>query len=291
MLIVLPFSFGVGFCTGYFWQDYRSPLWLQFRTIQERIRAIRLERFGVPLLAIALIAALFLTEEVVRVFLLQRVLETAAIVVGAAAGVWFKSETRTRDQLAFIAGAGLLLFLAALEYDYKIFRNLSKIGGSEFSVEFTNSSEGAARGPGPQAPGNDQGNGQSFPGAFGLDTALEYLKATPAFIAQDEQYADLFSGMPQQLKDPSADMRALNKSMLSYVCKTVYPIAVQLGELHHIFRGETSVVTINPELVSALRQEYFRQRNFTDAGRGAPKSLDKALIALAVGMVRFRSRL
>jgi hypothetical protein len=68
-------------------------------------------------------------------------LEFASAVVGWIGGGWFRDANRTRDQLAFIASAGAFLFLAALEYDYKLLGSLEKIGGSEFSVEFSN--EGA----------------------------------------------------------------------------------------------------------------------------------------------------
>jgi hypothetical protein len=274
MLIVLPFCFAVGFCIGYFWQDYRPRLRLQFRTIQETIRAIRVERFGVPLLAIALIAALFLSEEVVRVFLVRRVLEIAAVVVGAAAGAWFRSETRTRDQLAFIAGAGALLFLASLEYDNKLFRGLSKIGGGEFSVEFA--SPGAPGRPNREAPNqafaaaNENYLNAVFPGASKLRYAAGSLVALPKYMLDDERYANLFAGpqtglSPDQLASPDLinQMPEATKLLLRYVCGRIVPFSALLEKLQEFHNSETSVLSVNPRLVAAIRREYLSARGWS----------------------------
>ena len=141
MLIVLPFCFATGFCIGYFRRELRSSVWLPMSTFTLReIRSLWVEQFGVPALALALIAVMFLAEELVRTsfFSVSRLLEFAGVIVGALAGVWFKKAERERGtNWSFRAGAVAFLFLGALEYDNKIFRNLSKIGGSEFSVEFS----------------------------------------------------------------------------------------------------------------------------------------------------------
>jgi hypothetical protein len=132
MLTILPFCFALGFCVGYVLSEWRWRIRLRFRAMLQAVRTIQLEGFGVPLFVIISIGVLILIEEAIRTVTTRQVLEIAAVVVGALATIWFRNEGRTRDQLAFIAGAGALLFLAALEYDNKLFRNLSKIGGNEF---------------------------------------------------------------------------------------------------------------------------------------------------------------
>ena len=276
MLIILPFYFATGFCIGYFGRELRSSVWLPVSTFTLReIRRLRLEQFGVPALALAVIAVIFLVEELVRTsfFSVSHILEFAGVIVGALGGVWFKSRARTRDQLVFLAGAAAFLFLGALEYDNRIFRNLSKIGGSEFSVEF--STQGGGNTNDRSTPPIDAGQGFlgiALPGTNAVELALGHLVLLPRYIVDDEKYSVLFSiiagedGKPTyRLAKPIFEMPILTKQYLNYTCGVILASASTVLALQEKNEGEFSVLNIpNPEVVLGLLRVYLGVKNKID---------------------------
>lgn len=172
MLTILPFFFAAGFGVGYYSVILRNPLALAVGAI-----AIVLFAFS-DALGLAAVG-----------------LGLAGAVVGALGGRWFR-KGGTRDQLGFLAGAGLFLFLAALEYDNKIFRNLSKIGGSEFSVEFSSQGQaGRSNNTPPVVSVKVDNLNDVFPGGSGIKYATETLASLPDAMVRDEQYARLFAAV------------------------------------------------------------------------------------------------
>ena len=278
MLTILPFCFALGFCVGYVLSEWRWRIWLRFRAMLQPVRTIQLEGFGVPLFVIISIGVLILIEELIRAVTTRQVLEIAAVVIGALATVWFRNEGRTRDQLAFIAGAGALLFLAALEYDNKLFRNLSKIGGSEFSVEFSEETRSSLNAPAPSAAPADQSYSDvAFPGASGIDYALGVLRDLPQSIVKDERYANLFYDSEHgsfRLQDisPSATY------FIVYTCDHIVPFARKAYALQSFYRSETSILTINPVLVDELRSSYLRSRDWVHFDNGLTEAFSKDLL-------------
>jgi hypothetical protein len=285
MLMILPGFFALGFCLGYF-----SPSWrlreAQRRPVGERSSYLPDLLFFVlvgiatvllGLLAVAVFAALpppfvalfgfdhFPTPQTWTGYLLG----VAGVVVGAMAGAWFKEENGSRDKIIFIAGASAFLFLAALEYDHRLFGNLAKIGGSEFSVEFSTVNI-PARSKVPELGPNSAPTGldylsSSFSGAAAIDLTVDTLTDLPELIVKDNQYALLFSHADVQSdRSVISQMPVPTENFLLYACFNVAPFAAQLQKLQEFNRSETSVLAIEPELVSALRRKYLRLRGWPE---------------------------
>jgi hypothetical protein len=119
----------------------------------------------------------------------------------------------------------------------------------------------------------------SFTGAATIDLAVDTLTDLPDLIIKDSQYALLFSNsdivsnetITPQILEPT-------KAFLLYACLNVAPFAVKLKTLQDFNRSETSVLSIDPELVSTLRRTYLRMRGWpglsssSDVNRSEPLS-------------------
>ena len=119
-------------------------------------------------------------------------LEFGAVVVGVLAAIWFNDPSGSRDKLIFLAAAGGFLFLAALEYDHKVFGSLAKIGGGGVSVEFSDKGRRGAD-ERPLIAASQGYLGKVFPGNSGVTLAIGSLKDLPISIMIDEYYSVLFS--------------------------------------------------------------------------------------------------
>ncbi len=211
MLLVLPTFFAIGFCLGYLWPGRQIGEWLVKSRVWIRILVVLQDPPRLIFSLIVAYAAILLALGVIVPgpwVSPGPLLEFASTVVGVIAGQWFTNPARTRDQLAFIAGAGAILFFATLEYDHKLFGNLAKIGGREFSVEFSEKGRSAPiNKSGPLFnPGSQNLLESSFSRALVIDATVNALKALPYFIVTDNQYAQLFSGTPSGAEDPLAGM-------------------------------------------------------------------------------------
>jgi hypothetical protein len=132
---------------------------------------------------------------------------------------------------------------------------------------------------GPSAPPIDNYLSSSFTGAATIDLAVDTLTDLPDLIIKDSQYALLFSNsdiisnetITPQIPEPT-------KAFLLYACLNVAPFAVKLKTLQDFNRSETSVLSIDPELVSTLRRTYLRMRGWpglsgsSDVNRSEPLS-------------------
>jgi hypothetical protein len=182
MLLFLPACFAAGFCLGYLRLDREK-----FRTSPQLV----------PLALVCVVAALvvlFLAGTVQSIY--GWLLAFAAVVTGCLAGLWYtddQEDKRARDKLIFIAGAGGLLFLSALEYDHKLFGNLSKIGGSEFSVEFSDKDRHNTQDVRSVVGASNGYLGKVFPGNSGLKLAIGTLRDLQESIVLDDYYSVLFS--------------------------------------------------------------------------------------------------
>jgi len=251
MLIVLPFFFAVGFGVGYIW-----PGWDAVRASPENTARWLLGAL-IALGAIIVTLAVLPTPQAFS----GELLTLACILVGALAGSWFKDPAGSRDKLAFIASAGVFLFLAALEYDHKLFGNLAKFGGAGVSVEFSNQSRSGRADdiPVPTPSGTEDFLGSVFPGASRIDYAIGTLASLSSIIQRDDKYVNLFSNDPTH-EFHQIDMPKPTRQFLVYACHAIVPFANALRALQDTHRSETSVLVVNPELVSAMRRLYLRAR-------------------------------
>jgi hypothetical protein len=133
MLLTLPTFFALGFAFGYLW-PYWPGVGQERQTAEARALAWR--RAGTWSAVLLIVLAVLLLPWPAG--MTGRGLAVAGAVVGTLAGRWYRGPNSTRDQLAFIASAGVFPFFAALEYDHKLFGNLAKFGGAGVSVEFAN---------------------------------------------------------------------------------------------------------------------------------------------------------
>jgi hypothetical protein len=295
MLIFLPAFFAIGFCIGFFLSRGQLPGFRppgQWREVQT-IDLLNLVIWGVvavvllgtvigPLLSFVDVPALHVPS--------GRFLLFASVVVGALAGRWFIDPDGSRDKIIFVAGAAGFLFLAALDYDHNVFANLSKIGGSEFSVEFSAQSRSA--GTGNPVASAAQSNSQAvFPGASEVDLSIGSLVALLKFIVNDEQYAELFSQSYSKIPKHDTDngkiefvdrMSGPTKAFLAYSCNTIVPFSEELDALQDFYRSDTSVLALDPRLIPALRREYVRARWKSEDG-----SPDKYLVGTDVNQNDF----
>jgi hypothetical protein len=217
MLIALPAWFAFGFCLGYFLARWGGTLlaFLREPASPEIPSSAHPRRDGrgwalardkgnpsaaspddawiwvvVSLVALTTLAIIYSGWLMADGHLLW----IAAMAVGAMGGQWFATNG-SRDQLALITGAGAFLFVVALDYDNKLFRKLSKIGGTEFNLEFANEPRSQNQNKNPVLSFNSDESFLNvvFPGDTGLRFAIGYLATLPRYIRYDEQYANLFS--------------------------------------------------------------------------------------------------
>jgi hypothetical protein len=221
---------------------------------------------------------------------MANILEVSGVIVGVLGGLWFKREGATRDQLVFLTGAVLLLFSSTLEYDHRLFANITKFGGGEFSVEFqSNIANNDSRTVVPPVTPQQGDLRVLFPGASGLDFAVGSLIALPQNIVNDERYAQFFSTMSSANNDPIVRMPYLTRQFLYYACATISPYARKLDTLQSRNRSETSVLSASPELVSALRAMYYTARERIDSAEQNFK-LSATLINLGQEYIASRIR-
>jgi hypothetical protein len=283
MLTLLPIFFALGFCFGFY-----LPSWRQRETRQgnverdysRRLVLFVLVAYAAVLLTIVAVQALSrLPPPVFQLFGFNHfpvpqtwtgwALAVAAVLVGSLAGEWFKEDHGSRDRILFVAAAGAFLFLAALEYDHKLFEKLAKIGGGGVSVEFSGQAniEPSTNRFTAYAPlRSERGDyvSSSFSGASTVDFAVDWLWYLPQFIVFDNAYALLFANgivdSDQTTTQTIASMADPTKILLSYACINVAPFAAKAEAIQRFFRSETTALSIDPELVSALRRRYVLLR-------------------------------
>jgi hypothetical protein len=272
MLVLLPGFFALGFCIGYF-----LPSW-RVREAQRRptgdghssyfldLVFFTFVAFSVALLAIVTLTVLT-TPRVVSFFGPSHfptpqtwtgyLLGISGIVVGAMGGSWFKNEDANRDKIIFVAASGIVLFLAALEYDHKLFGNLSKIGGNEFSVEFSDKGRGPAADVRSVVSSSTGYLGKVFQGNSGLKLAIGTMKDLPDSIVIDNYYANLFSEGFISNEHAIPVWSNSMQYLYSYLCANVEPFAAKLLLLPPSSEGEISLLGLNPELIMELQNLYF----------------------------------
>jgi hypothetical protein len=261
MLITLPAFLAIGFGLGYLWAASGVRMIARSNTTGRFTRSVTSHDILVwlPWAALALVAFAILTAPLTTT---GRMLAFAGIVVGALAGDWFQQPTGSRDKLFFLTGAGAFLFLAALEYDNKLFRNLSKIGGSEFSVEFSDMSRNQNNESRSSLPSANAENYStiSFPGASNIDFAISTMIDLPNAIHRDEQYYHLLSGQNIDSPDLFNKLPKVTELFYAYYCSRIIPIVNNINAMHSIQRSETSALSIDQRLIEILRTMYFRAR-------------------------------
>ncbi len=189
--------------------------------------------------------------------------------------LWLASGSRIPKRVetnCLHLASGGFLFLSALEYDNKIFRNLSKIGGSEFSVEFsTQSGEKYSSDSTPIDTGHDF-LAIALPGTTAVELSLNHLVRLPQYIMDDERYSVAFSTdstnvgqSVHRLRNPIFQMPLLTKQYLLYSCNVIATYTSELLASHDTNQGEFSVLnTPSPEIVLGLLSSYFKMRDKTE---------------------------
>jgi hypothetical protein len=315
MLIALPAWFASGFCLGYLlgrWGSALLALWHKPASQEppqfEALPRDELGRFVARDRANPNIAApddswIWVVLGLVAVVTLAifasgwpmaggHLLWIAAMAVGAMGGQWFATNG-TRDQLAFITGAGAFLFLGALEYDHQLFAKLTKFGGSQFSVEFSNDGGrnklSNAQNPVPTlgSPADNYLN-VVFPGSSGVDLSLGFLMELPNSIVSDEQYANLFTNINLNNSSTTIDLSPTTiiphmqpgiQRSLVFACDKIIPFVEDLFTLQQFYRNETSPIALPPNIVSAIKRIYVRNRDWATKEnyfRNSAKSGDNA---------------
>lgn len=266
MLAVLAFIVTLGFVVG-------AAIYLVAHSdsVRRELRA-----FAYPIAALIVIAVLVTLALVglagMRAFvadlsvyrLKQDGICVASFVVGSFAGHWFFASESVAYRGLFIAGCAIFLFLAALDYDYGFLRNMKRINAAGVDIEL---SERPAERVGGVSPGTFSDAIDSaellkgpFPGARALDYAIGGLESLARFAQRDEQYALLLAGQDPGRVKGSNDIEGSARAFAIYAENEIVPIAERLDRLQAFHRSETSVLSVEPSAVAALRRTYLRSR-------------------------------
>jgi hypothetical protein len=281
MFVILPFFLAFGFCAGYVWSTRRG-LRPYFDGNWSRIFAACLTVAAVGIFLVDLLNA-FLLASGPR----GEMMAVAGFVVGAASGQWFSRAESERDKLILVAVSGVFLAAAALEYDIGIFDSLTKFGAGSVSIEF--SDHGARSATGKSAATTPTGGSSSsspFPGANRLKGTISDLQTLGQAILRDEQYSRFFAGLDPALEGGEALQATMNSytfKFTKYACNQIKRFADRLAVIQDYHKGETSSLTINPELISTLRLSYTRALQLEDPNIWA-RSGDRSANRLAAMM-------
>ena len=185
-------------------------------------------------------------------------LQFAALVVGAAGGRWFATASAERDKAVFVAAAGLFLAIAAIEYDYRLFGYLNKFSAGGVDLEFA--------GPASDKGGDTRVAGAStgpkndpFSGRNRLNIAIKKLEQLPDFARRDEKYARMFSGYDAMLGKYRLTAPApepASKQYQDFYGQFVLPFVQTLEMLHDFHQGEISGISLDTDVIFALRKLY-----------------------------------
>jgi hypothetical protein len=269
MLVILPAFIAAGFCLGILFGLFKSHALVLLRSHA----ATLLKRQVVDLLGrpvpvqysdnkyvrpiviflftffIALSMTLIYEVIVVRLVSLNslsakddkgQMLEFAGFILGIVAGVWYPRSTNGRDQLAFIAAGGLLLFIIAMEFDHGTLGHLTKLDAGSVDFEFS-----AARGSRshqekpdytPWVSSPESNFTFAFPGGARISYVIYVLQDLGEAILRDEQYARVFAEAPNLTKDTVGKMEEPTLRFAKYACGDLKDLADKLRLLenyHH----------------------------------------------------------
>jgi hypothetical protein len=205
----------------------------------------------------------------------------SAAVVGVTAGAWFAVSSRERDRLIFIAVGGGYLFVAALQYETRIFDHLSKLSAGGVNLEFSEAGKKGEEGNAWSLNYTSSDSGNMLIGGNRQDLMIAFLGNLGDMMLRDEQYARLIASQSPDLSGKLAGKTGLRETlpapsyrMAGYACGQIRKIAADLRALQTFQRSEESQLALRPQLVRLLRLSYMRARkslpaDFADAGHGS----------------------
>jgi hypothetical protein len=268
--MTLPIVFALGFCVG-------TLIHLLYRGESRRLKqtVLELPRGSLPVLALTLIVAICVLGTRLPAYRLTLYGgDVAGFVVGGLAGHWFFASESVASRGAFIAACAAALFLAALDYDHDLFRNMTKFNAAGVGVEFSEQRAEQSVDKWQRALSllNAGPQKSPFPGAQALDYAISQLEDLADAAVRDEQYARLLSGdqpSQEQVKGPE-DILGSARAFALFAKSTVVPIARWLDELQSFHRSETSTLSFDTAPLAALRRVYLLAR----AGMGSAEPVE-----------------
>ncbi|MGD0722049.1 MAG: hypothetical protein ABR970_13510 [Roseiarcus sp.] len=184
-----------------------------------------------------------------------------AIVIGAMGAATFADSRRrrpmvpnSRDRALFVAAAALLQILVALDFEYRLFHNLTKFSAASVSVEFgqgTKSQEGTPLGN--AYPSQQSGVVAAFRRTQGILYATRQLALFGDLMKQDRTFAEMSSGFAQS-DDQSADLPT--DELQQFACRDLFETARKLLVVQKSYKSEFPTLGILPSVSLKLRQLY-----------------------------------
>ena len=258
MLVILPAYLALGFCAGFIWKQ-RFGL---FRFKLDEFTFALAAWLLTGLFGVLAIKFLSVTPQIANGDTAE-LIPFAGFVLGFVSALWYLASDSGRDKLMFIAAAGLLVVVSALEYDYRLLGSLTKVDAGSVSLEFSDHSNSSSPLPIPNFTTSGSGSqADPYPGANRLIFVIGSLSQLGAIVFRDESYARVLSGLAP---DPDPDkMVASMRQFAAYACTQIAPLADKLMQLQLFHHGKSSTLSLNPDLVPSLRRAYLRARNGKD---------------------------
>jgi hypothetical protein len=237
--------------------------------------------------ALGLFAGLAIIFVAVRGLPTSDALAFAALLLGLASGRWFAASPDNRDKMIFLGFAGVLVVVAALEYDRRILDNITKFGAGTVNVEFAPQKLAGVFG----SPQNDIPSGSPFPGANRLDMIVDMYSALPGYIDRDETYAKVFADVTPGRKNSPFDNERLEPKIASfrdYATNFIAPIGEQFRALQSYERSEESTFSRTPGIALSLRHSFELALSSQDAIEAPSPSYGPSQESLGADMKSLR---
>jgi hypothetical protein len=191
----------------------------------------------------------------------QYIYAIPAFVIGATAGTFFDpgaQGSRGPIKATFVAFSTILLTLVALDHEYSLFRNLSKLNAGVLSLEFAQVGNsigaGSHREGGVSSSGGLGSSGSSdvsvpaFARTSGISYVTKQFNGLSLFIDEDDKLAEIVSGASSN--DPQ------NYALKHYVCKRFSRLAYYLDKLQDKYNSEVPTLAGIHNVSKNLRRLY-----------------------------------
>ena len=185
MLVILPAYLALGFCAGFIWKQ-RFGL---FRFKLDEFTFALAAWLLTGLFGVLAIKFLSVTPQIANGDTAE-LIPFAGFVLGFVSALWYLASDSGRDKLMFIAAAGLLVVVSALEYDYRLLGSLTKVGAGSVSLEFSDHSNSSSPLPIPNFTTSGSGSqADPYPGANRLIFVIGSLSQLGAIVFRNKSYA------------------------------------------------------------------------------------------------------
>jgi hypothetical protein len=218
----------------------------------------------------------------------------AASTVGAFGAWWIGKPEPSKELGLFAAACGIFVFLTAMEYDYGLFRHLTKIGAGTFSAEFSATSKDD-RAPDRLQTVTVDASTSPFAGTDLIDQSLDKLRNIGAFAMRDEQFARLLAD-----SDPTIDGSAIDgmdegtRYFALLGCGPIRYFADRLASLQGFHRSERSALAVDSKLIALMRRIYYlesrRLHSSGDDEPANPTEVEKQILLTSAALEEAWSR-